>query len=338
MGIFGTFLGIFGGLLKFDTQNIDASIPILLGGLKTAFLTSIAGSLASLLIKIWPKVYRLNDDKNDPEKDQFVLMRQELEKIVKSLSGDEETTLLTQIQKLRTSMTDKQDELKQAFDRFAQQMAENNINALIEAVNKVMEDFNAKINNQLGESFRELSDSVKNLVEWQKNYRSIIESSIEALGVIRESLKNSSESLSNTSDKVFQIAESNQRIERLNHEFKSVIEKLNQMLGSTLEFSQAMKSLSNELSGSGEIIRNETRNIVESSIKNLGSHAEETIRNINSITETSLNNMRDQNNKVLKNFEEINMKTLSAFGENLASISGKLTEDFKKIQEALSTK
>jgi hypothetical protein len=56
---------------------------------------------------------------------------------------------LTQIQKLRTTFSDKHDELKKSFDEFAKEMAENNIKALIEAIQKVMEDFNAKINDQL---------------------------------------------------------------------------------------------------------------------------------------------------------------------------------------------
>src|SRR5690606_20027336 len=49
LGILGTFVGIVIGLLHFDTNAIDASIPKLLAGLKTAFITSIAGMFAALL-------------------------------------------------------------------------------------------------------------------------------------------------------------------------------------------------------------------------------------------------------------------------------------------------
>ena len=41
LGIFGTFVGVYVGLLGFDVHDISASIPILLDGLKTAFMTSI---------------------------------------------------------------------------------------------------------------------------------------------------------------------------------------------------------------------------------------------------------------------------------------------------------
>lgn len=51
LGILGTFMGIVAGLLEFDTANIDGSIGPLLDGLKTAFITSLAGMLLSIVYK-----------------------------------------------------------------------------------------------------------------------------------------------------------------------------------------------------------------------------------------------------------------------------------------------
>ena len=50
LGVLGTFAGITIGLLYFDTEDLDASIPILLSGLKTAFFTSLAGMIGSLFL------------------------------------------------------------------------------------------------------------------------------------------------------------------------------------------------------------------------------------------------------------------------------------------------
>lgn len=49
LGVLGTFLGIFSGLENFDVDNITDSIPDLLEGLKTAFLTSIVGIIAAMV-------------------------------------------------------------------------------------------------------------------------------------------------------------------------------------------------------------------------------------------------------------------------------------------------
>ena len=51
LGVLLTFLGIWQGLQGFDVADTDASIPILLEGLKLAFGSSISGLFTSLFIK-----------------------------------------------------------------------------------------------------------------------------------------------------------------------------------------------------------------------------------------------------------------------------------------------
>lgn len=50
LGVLGTFGGITLGLALFDTDHLDVSIPKLLYGLKTAFLTSLAGMIGSMIL------------------------------------------------------------------------------------------------------------------------------------------------------------------------------------------------------------------------------------------------------------------------------------------------
>lgn len=50
LGVLGTFGGITLGLTLFDTDHLDVSIPKLLYGLKTAFLTSLAGMIGSMIL------------------------------------------------------------------------------------------------------------------------------------------------------------------------------------------------------------------------------------------------------------------------------------------------
>ena len=52
IGIFGTFLGITISLMYFNPDNILASVPIFLSGIKLAFWSSVVGILASLVHKI----------------------------------------------------------------------------------------------------------------------------------------------------------------------------------------------------------------------------------------------------------------------------------------------
>jgi len=343
LGILGTFIGIVYGLLHFDTGNIDDAVPLLLDGLKFAFVTSIAGMGVSLVFGLFPKTFGFTSseeeaNKNKSESELLAEVLAEIKTLNASIAGDNDTTLITQIQKMRTSIVDKQDELKKAFDEFATQMAKNNIEQLIEAINQVMVDFNAKINDQLGQSFKDLSDSVRSLVEWQQNYVTTVQSATEALGAAQESLKNSSESLDTTSDRVSEIAENNKNISELNNELKTVVENLNQMLDATVGFSQNMKTLADGLSGSGDVLKTEIKSLVEESIVNMQKHAEDIQKNINAVSDTAMKNMLEKNNETLQNFEEINQKTLQDFGGHLASIAGKLADDFRRVQDALSIK
>jgi hypothetical protein len=50
LGVLGTFAGITRGLISFDTDHLDTSIPVLLSGLKTAFFTSLLGMFGSMVL------------------------------------------------------------------------------------------------------------------------------------------------------------------------------------------------------------------------------------------------------------------------------------------------
>jgi len=61
LGVLGTFAGITMGLYYFETSNLSTSIPLLLSGLKTAFFTSLAGMVGSLVLS--GQVNKLFDEK-----------------------------------------------------------------------------------------------------------------------------------------------------------------------------------------------------------------------------------------------------------------------------------
>jgi len=68
LGVIGTFLGITKGLMSFDTEDLDTSVPILLDGLKTAFLTSLLGMTGSLILN---RIVCHKFDKNTSESEEF---------------------------------------------------------------------------------------------------------------------------------------------------------------------------------------------------------------------------------------------------------------------------
>lgn len=117
LGILGTFAGIVTGLLAFDVTNIDGSIEQLLGGLKTAFITSLVGMLLSVLYKVaaisgWlmPKIA---SDEVDEDQigigELYTAMRAQVEgteALRLAIGGDGDNSLVSQIKLMRSEQSD----------------------------------------------------------------------------------------------------------------------------------------------------------------------------------------------------------------------------------------
>ena len=147
LGIFGTFLGIFVALFGFDPSNIKDGIPVFLGGMRIAFLTSVTGMLLSLILdrKISQSI---NNDSGIGDLINVLnsgseIMYKKIDSINnaigllgRSISGDGDGSLLSQLTLLRSNINDKFTDLTSEFRTFAKLQAENNTKALVEAIRK----------------------------------------------------------------------------------------------------------------------------------------------------------------------------------------------------------
>lgn len=168
IGIFFTFLGIFLALREFNVNNINTAVPKLLDGLKLAFLSSVSGIGGSILYRLI-RPLRLNIEKSDDITgsdllEQLINLNQGTEAVKDALVGEGDASLSTQMMKLRTDFRD-----------FAEKVTEDGSNALIKALEEVMRDFNAKINEQFGDNFKQLNEAVIALLEWQKEHKEQVE-------------------------------------------------------------------------------------------------------------------------------------------------------------------
>lgn len=90
LGVLGTFFGITIGLLDFESKDLNASIPNLLDGLKTAFFTSLAGMIGSLVLS---RIVSSYYDKQDEGVSDINLAAGEIVKAVKAMSEANRETL-----------------------------------------------------------------------------------------------------------------------------------------------------------------------------------------------------------------------------------------------------
>ena len=176
-GIFFTFLGIAIGLIEFDVSNIQASVPALLGGLKTAFLASVAGVGGALTLKARHYIFGLPAKKKEEPATGATVddLAEGLRRIHGALAGDSDATLVSQLKLMRQDSNDRLDALKKAQTEALQVLSQMGSQALVEALRDVIKDFNARINEQFGENFRHLNEGVAKLLIWQEQHRQHVE-------------------------------------------------------------------------------------------------------------------------------------------------------------------
>lgn len=171
IGILGTFMGIVIGLIEFDPSDIDASIPLLLDGLKTAFITSLAGMAASISYKvlttsvsaIQPPQFQGSGPSEVGPEDIYASMIQQNEGITqlrKAIAGDEDSSLVSQIKLLRSDHREHQIISERSEKQRGQQVELlQQIYTLSQEQVEKFSDFRAELKEQMQEFADTLSKS-----------------------------------------------------------------------------------------------------------------------------------------------------------------------------------
>jgi len=178
-------------------------------------------------------------------KNQMTEQTEKLSKIQKALGGDSETSLLTQIQKLRAeqgeyakltstnstfiveTMNKNNEIIQTKFDEFTKLLTENNTKALVEAMEKVITDFNSQMNELIQrlvkENFEELNKSVKNLNEWQKENKEQIATLISQFNQTTSNLETSSKNILEISTNTKSLTDNNSILQQMITELQKVM-------------------------------------------------------------------------------------------------------------------
>ena len=386
LGVLGTFIGIVIGLLNFDSNNIQKSIPLLLSGLKTSFFTSIFSMSYGLLIKLYAskkandsdtikeenyviKMITILSDISDNQKEQTSIFNSQLQKIENALNGDGETTLITQIQKLRTSFTDKFQELSDDFKNFEQRMAENNYHALVIALKDVINDFNAKINEQFGDNFKQLNQAVGKMLTWQEEYKNHIVQTSKQLNDYLYGINKINVSMQKINNETAIFKDTAISLDKLLNKFDTEIKQIEQGINSFAKLSDKAeqslpminKNITRLTTGFTDSI-NENLKTVNKVIINQENSVDQQIRTLKELYSQMGKEMITTNSKMNQHFEDLTNKnnerlinqlseldkalenelnkSISSLGGQLTSLSRQFVDDYlpltKKLKEVLT--
>lgn len=359
LGIFGCFTGIALALLDFDTKNINESVPQLLDGVKTAFWASVTGVLGALTIKFRHRFSKdpIQASDGEPKSASLEDVVVSINTLRKTIAGENDSSLISQIKLLRQEQNDQSKDLRKSLDEFAEKVSELGSKALIEALQKVISDFNNQLNEQFGENFKQLNLAVEKLVLWQQQYK-------EELDKLQAVQKQSAEDLSKSASIFNELVEkagaytaSAESLTKLLETFESqytVLKESQEALNTVLtSMKEVEPSFSAKLLDLTQVFKTGTTSItehVQTQVKELGAQLKikndemaEVVKKMVPDIQKEVNNQLLQSQKQLtenfaaldKNLEIELEKSLTTLGQQLASLSEKFVQDYSPLTERL---
>ena len=348
LGILGTFIGIFLGLLDFDIRTINRSVPELLEGLKIAFGTSILGLFAAVSFRlISPIIARESLGGEDATAKDIIDELKQLDTSVNkatetnragfedlrnALTDDKDSSIVGQLQRLRASVGDLESTTRQGFDAqikefkdFAEHMSEAFSKAIIEELQAVIREFNETLSEQFGENFKQLNEAVGRLVEWQDEYRQQMSELKIALDNAVEGIKESQTALGNIEVSASKIPDHLTKMEQANGVLNSQLEKIEESLGGFAEMREKA------INAFPEIEKN-----IENVTVNLSSTAEHqtgVVKEIATNYESLVSLQKESNEKLLQGFEE----SRSTTSDTVLSLQSNVEQISKSLVSELST-
>lgn len=241
LGVLGTFSGILIGLLGFDTNEIDKSIQILLRGMQTAFITSVAGIVSSLVFSRISKMvwYSSDDDTVDMSSEIGVLrsilntlqsdsaqnqanneaLTKEIKSLTQSIIGSGNESLNSQLLKLRSIFRDSQDDAIKELRGLSKSTEEN-----LGALKKIDQGLN-------GDGETSLLNQVLRMREEQNEHAKANRSNFE---FIVDAMKANSELLTKKFDEFAELMAKN-NTEALVEVMKAATEEFNAQMSAIIE-------------------------------------------------------------------------------------------------------
>jgi len=358
-GIFFTFLGIAEGLYEFNPQKIDASIPALLDGLKTAFIASVVGVGAALSIKLRYAILgvRRSDPSVRPDGATVDDLYAQLIGVQQCLVGTDDSTLVSQLKLGRQDTNDRLDALNRSQTAFMQKLAESNSKALIIALQEVIRDFNTKITDQFGDNFKQLNEAVGAMLDWQAQYRGQISEMIDQQSRAAENMETAAsrygemvsrtEAFSNVAERLGDLLNG---LEQQRGQITASLEQLGKLLETTADGLPKIESKVLELTqqvtfGVKQNQHDMTKVLRDSAVTFQSSIADirnlllETTQSANTQLNDHMQALADKTNEQIVKLdtalENELSRSISSLGRQLTALSKQFVEDYSPLTERL---
>lgn len=302
LGILGTFCGIYLSLypLDFSPGNMNNSVTQLLGGMRTAFFTSLAGIAFSIAFKVTERMMspkNIDDiikNKMTPEQ-QLVI--DNLESIRQAISGESNSNILTELQYIRY-------ENREAFLKF-------------------------------GKTLKEFNKATQAIKKWQEENREHIiqltkafDMSARAIGTIARNCETILATMANLSDVMKVLG---REVRQLQHLLESFAELGNQA-------KEAFPLIKKHLDKIGEVLENSAKGFsdLDKRIQEIFEQAHDSIKviadkhleNVGKIAKAMTDEVTEESKKSSLQIQKLVEKTVEEFGGRISNESLRIAREY----------
>jgi len=368
IGVIGTFFGIFIGLQGFDVNNIDSSVPILLEGLKTAFITSLLGMSLSVTLRFITALApqkttgtqsavdvlsdiarRMSEIQADSSKQHEEMMSQLEESIAKPIFSEvsqlrRDTRTSNELLQTYSDQSKEQHiEHMDEFRLFANHMVENTHQELIKALESVIKDFNQQLTTQFGENFKQLNEAVGRMIVWQDNYKTYVES-------MEDHAKRSLEAMDSCEKSIREIQNSAETIPKAIQPLGSTLTKIETSLSQLTDELNAYADMKDKAVSAFPLINENLDNLtkyltdyVSRTVEKNDQSIEKQQISLNKLTESLEQGVSETKQRLHQEVRDLDEslneelgRALKMMSDNLGSMSKKFVEDYDPLTRQLA--
>ncbi|MFD1385120.1 MotA/TolQ/ExbB proton channel family protein [Rhodanobacter aciditrophus] len=271
-----------------------------------------------------------------------------IDSLIKSIGGEGDASVVSQMKLLRSDLSDNQkqslnfqkessesltkiseqlstqqeafsefkDKLWIKMQDFADMLSKSATETVIEALKQVITDFNNNLTEQFGENFKQLNEAVKELVQWQENYK-------QQISEMTEQYKLGVASISATEQSVSKISTESKVIPESMENLKEVMVVNQHQLAELERHLDAFKDIRDRAVEAVPEIRkqiDETVNTIAESVEKASSHYNQLLTESDKYIQSHISS----SNELLEKFVSNTNEGVSIIGEKLADSASKV--------------
>lgn len=340
LGILGTFCGIFLALypLDFSPGKMNDSIEELLDGMKIAFVTSLLGLSFAIAFRVFVSG-KLHEA--IPPEQKEVLDR--LDSIKQSIAGEGDSSLVTQMQKLRDENRDGFKKLDGLAETIRDALV-NNLEQLIkdlrdiigrqlgDALLKLIENIEEALIKQFGKTFIEFNEATQALKKWQEDHRDQVERLTAAFDQVAQKISQISSDCAKIPATMNQLHEvlaiTDTQVKALNQSVEAFAGMREQAEQSFPLIKEYLDKIGADLSKSAQGFSG-----LEETIRNTFQHAEQEARKVALRHSENVQKIASGMKDVLEQAQQETRSVAQQHSENVRQIASGMKDTLEQVQQ-----